>query len=669
MNHFKEKKFFLKNQLRFLFIQLSMVSFSIALCSCINFSFKEVKPKAFPSPRDKKQNLKELKNQNPASPATLKKLQTFINENQNNDSALKAILYMGEILRKQNKKGAACRVYKQVLSLPFSYTGDIEAFFLYSDCLFKSKKITEALELLEAQFELASSPELKKKIIKKQWSFLKHSRKKLTFWRLLTLNRLEEYNPPTQKSKWIKKGMILIDALTEQEILNLEGNLSTLNAFQGVLLFKAGQREWKNRNFKKAKEYFQKAVKTSSLKEELSKKAKGYLRTINARLLVNPHLIGVILPLTGHRKALGEKVLKGLNLGLGLTDNSPWQLIVMDSDNHPDVTQQAMETLLYTYHVIGVIGGLSGDTAQVIAKMGEEWGIPSLLLSQKQSLAEDRLFIFQSGLSGKELINHLTENLIRNLKITKTALLFPKDNYGKTYARLFRKAFLQKGGSVISEESYKPEEVDFKTPIKKLVNLFNLKSRAREYETLKQKFLEKNPNLSERHKKLSPDYLLKPEVNFQALFIPDSLNVLKRITSYLKYFNIKDIHLIGTNLWKKEKLKNWNEDFPLVFSDTADVPQDVFLNSPFYLKYRKAFQASPGFFEKQAYNTALALKTALSKNPKDRFQLQKALEKVKTFKGAFFNIKITKGHTFSHPLKFYKIHPKTGSIQDSIPVP
>ena len=669
MNCFSQKKLFLKNQLRFFFIRLTTALFSIALCGCINLSFKEVKPKAAPSPLNKKQTLKELKTQNPTSPATLKKLQTFINENQDNDSALKAILYMGEILRKQNKKEAACRIYKQVLRLPFSYTGDIEAFFLYSDCLFKRKKITEALELLEAQFELTSSPELKKKIIKKQWNFLKRSHKKLAFWRLLTLNRLEEYNPSIQKSKWIKKGMTLIDSLTEQEVLNLEGNLSTLSAFQGILLFKAGKREWKNRNFKKAKDYFQKAVKTSSLKEEQSKKAKGYLRTINARLLVNPHLIGVILPLSGHRKALGEKILKGLNLGLGLMDNSPWQLIVMDSGNHPDVTQQAMETLLYSYHVIGIIGGLSGDTAQVIAKMGEEWGIPSLLLSQKQSLAEDRLFIFQSGLSGQELIDHLTKNLIQNLKITKAALLFPKDNYGKTYVKLFKKGFLQKGGSIVAEESYKPEEVDFKTPIKKLVNLFNLKSRAREYETLKQKFLEKNPNLSERHKKLSPDYLLKPEVNFQALFIPDSLNVLKRITSYLKYFNIKDIYLIGTNLWKKEKLKSWNEDFPLVFSDTADVPQNIFLNSPFYLKYHRAFQARPGFFEKQAYNTALALKTALSKKPKDRFQLQKALERVKTFKGAFFNIKITKDHTFSHPLKFYKIQPKTGSIQDSIPAP
>ena len=660
----------MNHKIKALFTGLLLILFSMMFLGCANLNFKTAKPKASTSSPDQKQTLKELKNQNPSSPATLKKLQNFINKNRNNDLALKGILYMGELLKKQNKKEEACKVYKKVLHLPFSYTNDIEAFFLYSNCLFQWNKVKEALELLETQFELASFLPLKKKIVEKQWGFLKNSPKHFIYWKLLTLNRLMEYTPPSHQKNWMKKGESLIESLKTAEILNLEGKFEHLGSFlQGSLFFKAGKGAWRQRNFKKAKDYFQKALENSFLSEDKSRKAKSYLRTINARLVVNPYLIGVILPLSGHRKVLGEKILKGLNLGLGLTDNSPWQLVVMDSGNHPDITQQAMETLLYNYHVIGIIGGLSGETAQVIAKIGEEWGIPALLLSQKQSLSKNRLFIFQSGLSGKNLMDHLSENLIQGLKITKAALLFPEDNYGKDYVKLFRKAFQEKGGIIVQEESYKSKEVDFKTPIKKLVNLFDLKSRAKEYESLKQKFLEKNPNLSERHKKLSPDYLLKPEVNFQALFIPDSLKVLKRIISYLKYFNIKDIPLVGTNLWKRDKLKNWKEDFPLLFSDTKDISQEVFLKSPFYLKYRNVFQASPGFFEEQAYNTALALKTALLKKPKDRFQLQKALENIKNFRGAFYNIKITEDQAFSHPLKFYKIQNKPGLIQDSIPVP
>ena len=635
---------------------------SSALIGCASLSlFQETKTKAAPPPQKEKQTLTELKKKNPSSPDTFKKLKAFIDENQENDLALKASLYLGKLLKKQNKKKEACEVYRQALSLPFDYTDDLEVSFLYSDCLFRAKQVTAALELLETQFDEETPSHIRKKITKKQWKFLKN--KRLPYWKLLVLSRIIEYAPPSLKKQRIKQGEAFIHSLRGNELQSLEEKLPSLGLFQGELFLQVGKRKWQERNFIKSKHYFQKAVTLLTPESEHSERAKNYLKMLKNRLFVNPYLIGVILPLSGHRKALGEKILKGLNLGLGLIDNSPWQLMVMDSGSHPDITQQAVETLLYKHHVIGIVGGLSGDTAQVIANIGEKFGIPCLLLSQKQSLAKDRLFIFQSALSGEDLMKHLTENLVQNLKVTKAAVLFPEDNYGKNYVKLFVEAFQSKGGHIVKKESYTMGEVDFKTPIKKLVNLFYLKSRQKEYEALKQKFLEKTPNLTSRHKKLTPELLLKPEVDFQALFIPDSLKVLRQIVSYLKYFNIKGIYLVGTNLWKREKLTDQDKDFSLVFSDTIDIPNTEFQQSLFYLKYYKAFRSTPGFFEQQAYNTALALKTALLKKPRDRFQLQKALESIESFQGAFFNLKISKDHTFSHPLKFYKIENKSNSIK------
>ena len=647
-----------------LFVRLSIVfillSSTLIGCASLNL-FQETKTKAAPAPQKEKQTLTELKKKNPSSPDTFKKLKAFVDENQENDLALKASLYLGKLLKKQNRQKEACEVYKQALSLPFNYTDDLKVSFLYSDCLFRAKQVTAALELLETQFDEETPSHIRKKIIKKQWRFLKNNR--LPYWKLLVLNRLVEYAPPSLQKQRIEQGEAFIHSLTRNELLNLEKNFSSLGVFQGELFSQAGKREWQERNFIKSKYYFQQAVKILPPGSENSKRARNYLKMLKSRLFVNPYLIGVILPLSGHRKALGEKVLKGLSLGLGLIDNSPWQLMIMDSGSHPDITQQAVETLLYKHHVIGIVGGLSGDTAQVIANIGEKFGIPCLLLSQKQSLTKDRIFVFQSALSGEALMEHLTENLIQNLKVTKAAVLFPEDNYGKNYVELFTKNFQNKGGHIVKEESYKVGEVDFKTPIKKLVNLFYLKSRQKEYETLKQKLLEKNPNLNSRHKKLIPELLLKPEVDFQALFIPDSLKVLRQVVSYLKYFNIKGIYLVGTNLWKREKLTNQDKDFSLVFSDTIDIPNFKLQESPFYIKYYEAFRTTPGFFEKQAYNTALALKTALLKKPKDRFQLQKALESIESFQGAFSNLKISKDHTFLHPLKFYKIESKSDSVK------
>lgn len=622
-------------------------------------SKKSVSNKKSLAPKKSTKTLKKIKARSPSLPSTFKKLRNFIDKNQDNELALEASFYLGEILKKQNKKKKACKVYKKAAQLPFAHIKDRKVFFLYSDCLFQRKKVTAALKFLETQME-SSTPVMRKKLAKKQWGFLKNQ--KLPYWKLVVLNHLATYSPSIEAEQWIKKGEALIQNLNEEDFLMLEENRTSLGLFEGELLFQAGKKKWAEADFKKAKAYFKQAHQKFSSTGRKLKKTSNYLKALKARLFVNPYLIGAILPLSGHRKALGEKVLKGLNLGLGITDNSRWQIVAIDSGSHPDITQQAVETLLYDYHVIGIVGGLSGDTARVIAETAEEFGIPSLLLSQKQSLAQNRLFIFQSALSGKALMEHLSENLIQNLKIKKAALLFPEDNYGKYYVNLFKETFQAKGGHIVRGESYKTGEVDFKNVIKKLVNLFDLKSRKKEYETLKQEFLKKQPEeKSGRGKKLTPEHLLEPEVDFQALFVPDSLKVLKQIVSYLKYFDIKDIHLVGTNLWKKERLMNWKEDFSLVFSGTADVEEKILLKSPFYVKYRKAFNSNPGFFERQAYNTALALRTALENKPKDRFQLQKALESVKSFQGAFFTLKISKDHTFSYPLKLYEIKGKNRS--------
>ena len=505
------------------------------------------------------------------------------------------------------------------------------------------------------------------------------------------------------RERALKKGRALLKRLSGRELHELLKHRKTLGLFHGEAAFQAGKRAWKTGRFKKARRYFKKARAQLPPGAERSK-AEIYLKT--ARLTVNPYLTGVILPLSGRRAVVGEKALKGIRLGLGLQEGSPWRIAVIDSGSRPERARQAVRDLLFESKALSIIGGLSGRTATVIAETAEAYGVPALLLSQKQSLTKDRLFVFQSALSGKALMKRLASGLIDDFNITKAAMLIPKDNYGKSYARLFEEAFQAAGGAVVSRADYAPGETDFKDPVKKLVKLFDLKERREEYEKLKAEFLEKNPDISERRVKLTPERLLKPETDFQVLFIPDSLKIVRRIVSYLKYFDIKDIHLAGTNLWKtsgdaalvsrkaaapdlpadgaaaegltagakaspKGPAKDAaasgakagegrEEDFPLVFA-AEEAPSNL-AQSPFYLKFQKVFQAEPGFFEIQGYNTAAGLRAALKTRPKNRFQLQKALESVKNFEGAFFPLKIRKDRSFARPIKFYRATRRTNGF-------
>ena len=492
--------------------------------------------------------------------------------------------------------------------------------------------------------------------------------------RLLTLSRQAESATGVDRERALKKGRALLKRLSERELHELLKNRKFLGLFQGEAAFQAGKRAWRARRFKKARRYFKKARARLPPGVKRSK-AEIYLKTV--RLTVNPYLTGVILPLSGRRAVVGEKALKGIRLGLGLQEGSPWRIAVIDSASRPDKARQAVRDLLFESGALSIIGGLSSRTATVIAEAAEAYGVPALLLSQKQSLTKDKLFVFQSALSGKALMKRLASGLVEEFNITKAAMLIPEDNYGKSYARLFEEAFQSAGGTVVRKADYSPGETDFKNSVKKLVKLFDLKERREEYEKLKAEFLEKNPNVSERRVKLTPERLLKPEIDFQALFIPDSLKVVRRIVSYLKYFDIKDIHLAGTNLWKTggdtafvlskasagasspaDGAKSSrgsgaapSEEFPLVFA-AAEAPSKL-AKSPFYLKFQEVFQTEPGFFGTQGYNTAAGLRAALETRPKDRFQLQKALESVESFEGAFFPLQIRKDHTFARPLKLW----------------
>ena len=426
------------------FLKFLFSSLWILLVGCTSLSFwnpNKYKSKVSTAPKKASKILKELKAK-PPLPSTLKELTRFIDENQENKLAIEASIYLGKVLKNKNKKKKACNIYKKATQFPSAHAKERAVFFLYSNCLFQKKKVKAALNLLETQIELAS-PSVKKKLTEKQWKFVKN--KKLPYWKLVVLNRLSQYSSPTETESWIKKGETIIQNVTEEQFAMLEKKRASLGLFEGELLFQAGKKKWTESNFKKANLYFKEAQKKFSSTGRRSKKIANYLKALKARLFVNPYLIGAILPLSGHRKALGEKILKGLNLGLGLIDDSRWQIVVIDSGSHPDITQQAVETLLYDYHVIGIVGGLSGETARVIAETAEEFGIPSLLLSQKQFLSQNRLFIFQSALSGKALMEHLSQNLIQKLKIQKVASLFPEDNYGKYYVQLFEEAFGSKG--------------------------------------------------------------------------------------------------------------------------------------------------------------------------------------------------------------------------------
>ncbi len=642
---------------------MAAVLAAAVFCGCGALSQKRAeKPPARPASAKAKRELKKItaEGEKKTPEERLAEISLFIDRSENSGLALEAYMIKARLLARMGKKREACQAWQDAAGLPFSYKNHAAAVLPAAACLFKKGKALEAARMLESLMESSSeSREGKISAAKLLLDFLSkergfESRKGAKEQKLLALSHLIKWEPKAAAAAArIKAAEDLTGSLPGKSLLALAERADRFPSLKGHLFYKAGEYLWRRKDTKKARSYFRKAL-ASPIRASLKKEIAGYLKALKSLKKVNPYLIGAVIPLSGRRKPLGQKILRGLSLGLNMEGDSPWQLIVMDSKSHPGAAAEALEKLLYQYHVIGAVGGLSGETAEALAEKASFFGLPAILLSQKSGLSEGRQFVFQNAVASSALMAHLTEEAAASLPLLKrAAVLRPEDPYGEEYARSFSGAFRARGGEIAAELSYKPGEADFKELMKKLLGLSGGDLRQEEYMDLKEALLKKQPGLSPRSKKLRPENLLPPQIDFDGIFIPDSMAALKKIRDHLKYFRVKNVYLIGTNLLKRGQISRWTNDLPLIFIGPPPITNKKARESFFYESYRKMFRAEPGFFERRAYNAGAALRAALSRGPGSRQALQEALTGLGSVQGALRSFEISKERAFLYPLKAY----------------
>ena len=188
--------------------------------------------------------------------------------------------------------------------------------------------------------------------------------------------------------------------------------------------------------------------------------------------------------------------------------------------------------------------------------------------------------------------------------------------------------WFRKGGHVVGVQTYKPGEVDFNDPVRRLTGTYYFEDRDEEYrEKLKNWFSKKRPTRSKKQLK----NLLPPVVDFSVLFIPDSIKVLHHIAPYMAFQNIKGVTLAGPGLWNSPRLlKQKKEQIEgAVFASALIVSHPQFKNSDFFIKFQEVFKYEPGLFEFLSYQSALALRQVISSGKESREGLKEGLMKLK----------------------------------------
>lgn len=365
----------------------------------------------------------------------------------------------------------------------------------------------------------------------------------------------------------------------------------------------------------------------------------------------NKDTIGVLLPMTGQYAIFGERALRGIQLAvkhLSEKYNKNFKIIIEDTQADPEKAIEGLRQL-YLKNVSAIIGPWL--TAVEAGEEVEKLQIPMVALTQKTDFPLQGDYLFSNFITPKMQVKTLGSYLFETLGIKKVAILYPDDKYGQTYMNLFWDMVDQYNGQIMGVESYDKKGTDFTTAIQKISGEFypipeELKPDLLELQEEGGEILEQNTEInldptqdsdSSETEKTSEEKEDEIVIDFEALFIPDSPQTIKLILPQLAFNDVKNVYLVGTNLWHNKTLvkeaRGYNKN--AVITDGFFRKTENQKSKEFVAEFKKIFKKNPEFIEAIAYDTTTMLfKTAMDETVLSTQDLKNALKEGRIFEGA-----------------------------------
>ena len=344
---------------------------------------------------------------------------------------------------------------------------------------------------------------------------------------------------------------------------------------------------------------------------------------IKKNAVFNHDTIGVLLPLSGSYEAFGQRALRGIELALvqfsSQSGNPPINILVKDTAADPDKTEKAMEELNQN-QVAAILGPIVNS--QIAAREAQKMGIPIITFTQKDNIPEIGDKVFRNFITPKMQVQAIASFTVDTLGLYRYAILYPDETYGITFMNLFWDELIDLGGKVVGVEAYKPQNTDFTDPIKKLVGLYyevpeDLKPESGLTGTRDDADASKSADEQSRAAadEKAQDQEPQPIVDFDAVFIPDSPGKAGLIVPQLAYFDVKDVYLLGTNLWHSDSLIKIADQYVqgAIMPDGYFGESDSPIVQKFIRDFEDTYQEKPDYIEAVVFDSALILFHAVSR--------------------------------------------------------
>ncbi len=440
----------------------------------------------------------------------------------------------------------------------------------------------------------------------------------------------------TAKLKQAVKKLDLPDI--EYLLKQLDGNIP-----RNYLMYQLGLKKIEQRDYEGSVTALTEFV-TRFPEDENLYQAKILLEKLKNNTVFRHSTIGCLLPLSGSYKIIGEKALRGVELALSVFDSqhqdTSINIIIKDSCSDSDKAVLSVREF-FQEEVAAIIGPIF--TAESAALEAQEKGIPILVLTQKDNITDVGENVFRNFLTPKMQVHSLVSYAVNDLGMKNFAILYPEENYGMKFMKLFWDEVIAQGGKVAGLESYNSTQTDFADPIKKLTGLYyEIPEDLEEPENSEDITVEdigdnsdganQEENAADDNEEIEP----QPIIDFEAIFIPDALKTAGLIIPQLTFHDVTGVQLLGTNLWHSQKLVIMAKQYAqgavmpdgfFEYSKSADVKNFVQI-------FQKTFGEKPGFIEAIAYDSAMLLFESASKQDiRFRSELINEIISLKDFQG------------------------------------
>ena len=348
--------------------------------------------------------------------------------------------------------------------------------------------------------------------------------------------------------------------------------------------------------------------------------------------------IGLLVPMTGNNKDLGQSIIKAVSLAIKDIDSDLIEIIPKDTATRPNQTlKSAFE--LKEMGVKVVIGPIFYESLTYLDEMKD-----LTFLSFTNKTLDLPKNVISAGINSTSQLNTIKKFLETN-NIQRTIFLTPMQDYEFEVKNGIKNSKIK----IFKDYVYDTEPTKLTSQIEKITN-YKIRKQNLEDEIYRIKN-SNDTNKEKKIKRLEKRYTLG-RLNFDAVIIADFDESLKSVGTSLLYTDVspKNKYFITLNQWFDSSLLNETDIQPIYF---PSINKNNFDN--YKEKFFKEFNEYPSHLSLLSYDLVglvyyLSLKTNLT-------NLNKLFKKKNSFKGkiGIFDIKNNK---INHRLNFYKIENK-----------